>query len=83
MMTQMVNVGEETGTLDEMLGKLADFYDDEVTASVAALLSHARADHDDLRRRDRRRADPVDVPADLQPDGPDSMTTVKTNIARA
>jgi len=39
MMTQMVNVGEATGTLDEMLGKLADFYDEEVDASVAALLS--------------------------------------------
>jgi type IV pilus assembly protein PilC len=39
MMTQMVKVGEETGTLDKMLGKLADFYDDEVSASVSALLS--------------------------------------------
>jgi type IV pilus assembly protein PilC len=39
MMTQMVKVGEETGTLDQMLGKLADFYDDEVTASVAAMMS--------------------------------------------
>ncbi len=39
MMIQMVNVGEATGTLDEMLGKLANFYDDEVETSVAALLS--------------------------------------------
>ncbi len=39
MMTQMVNVGEATGTLDEMLTKLANFYDDEVETSVAALLS--------------------------------------------
>ncbi len=39
MMTQMVKVGEETGTLDQMLGKLSDFYDDEVSASVASLLS--------------------------------------------
>ncbi len=39
MMTQMIKVGEETGTLDQMLGKLADFYDDEVSASVGALLS--------------------------------------------
>ena len=39
MLIQMVNVGEATGTLDEMLGKLATFYDDEVEASVAALLS--------------------------------------------
>ncbi len=39
MMVQMVGVGEATGTLDEMLGKLADFYDEEVEASVSALLS--------------------------------------------
>jgi type IV pilus assembly protein PilC len=39
MMLQMVNVGEATGTLDEMLSKLANFYDEEVETSVAALLS--------------------------------------------
>ena len=39
MMTQMVNVGEATGTLDEMLSKLANFYDEEVETAVAALLS--------------------------------------------
>lgn len=39
MLTQMVNVGEATGTLDEMLNKLANFYDEEVETSVAALLS--------------------------------------------
>jgi type IV pilus assembly protein PilC len=39
MMCQMVNVGEATGTLDSLLNKLADFYDDEVSATVAALLS--------------------------------------------
>jgi type IV pilus assembly protein PilC len=39
MMTQMVNVGEATGTLDEMLTKLANFYDEEVEASIAAMLS--------------------------------------------
>jgi type IV pilus assembly protein PilC len=39
MMTQMVGVGEATGTLDEMLNKLADFYDEEVDATVKALLS--------------------------------------------
>ncbi|MDD8024965.1 MAG: type II secretion system F family protein [Acidobacteriota bacterium] len=39
MMLQMVKVGEETGTLDQMLGRLADFYDDEVSASVASLMS--------------------------------------------
>ncbi|MDH4196481.1 MAG: type II secretion system F family protein [Candidatus Aminicenantes bacterium] len=39
MMIQMVNVGEATGTLDEMLTKLANFYDDEVETAVAAMLS--------------------------------------------
>jgi len=39
MMTQMVGVGEATGTLDSMLMKLADFYDEEVEASVGSLLS--------------------------------------------
>ena len=39
MMIQLISVGEVTGTLDEMLSKLADFYDEEVEAAVAALLS--------------------------------------------
>jgi type IV pilus assembly protein PilC len=39
MLTQMVSVGEATGTLDEMLSKMADFYDEEVDAAVASLLS--------------------------------------------
>jgi len=39
MVTQMIAVGEATGALDNMLGKIADFYDDEVDAAVAALTS--------------------------------------------
>jgi type IV pilus assembly protein PilC len=39
MVVQMMAVGEETGALDEMLDKIADFYDDEVEATVAALTS--------------------------------------------
>jgi type IV pilus assembly protein PilC len=39
MVTQMISVGEETGSLDAMLGKIADFYEDEVNASVKALTS--------------------------------------------
>src|SRR5256886_15968630 len=39
MVVQMINVGEATGALDAMLGKIADFYDDEVDAAVAALTS--------------------------------------------
>ncbi|HEX6746568.1 MAG TPA: type II secretion system F family protein [Longimicrobium sp.] len=39
MVVQMINVGEQTGGLDEMLTKIADFYDDEVDAAVSALTS--------------------------------------------
>jgi type IV pilus assembly protein PilC len=39
MVTSMIAVGEATGGLDEMLTKIADFYDDEVDAAVSALLS--------------------------------------------
>ena len=39
MVVQMINVGEQTGGLDEMLSKIADFYDDEVDAAVGALTS--------------------------------------------
>ncbi len=39
MVTQMIAVGEATGALDNMLNKIADFYDDEVDSAVAALTS--------------------------------------------
>ena len=39
MVVQMINVGEQTGGLDDMLQKIADFYDDEVDAAVTALTS--------------------------------------------
>jgi type IV pilus assembly protein PilC len=39
MVVQMVAVGEETGKLDDMLNKVADFYDEEVENSVEALTS--------------------------------------------
>jgi type IV pilus assembly protein PilC len=39
MVTQMISVGEETGSLDAMLAKIADFYEDEVNASVKSLTS--------------------------------------------
>ena len=38
MVVQMINVGEQTGGLDEMLSKIADFYDEEVDAAVEVLL---------------------------------------------
>ena len=39
MVSQMVRIGEESGELEKMLGKIADFYEDEVDAAVAALTS--------------------------------------------
>jgi type IV pilus assembly protein PilC len=39
MVNQMISVGESTGALDNMLGKIADFYDDEVDQAVANLTS--------------------------------------------
>ena len=39
MVIQMIGVGEKTGGLDDMLNKIADFYDEEVNDAVAALTS--------------------------------------------
>ncbi|HEX3057233.1 MAG TPA: type II secretion system F family protein [Gaiellaceae bacterium] len=39
MVSQMVKIGEETGELEKMLTKIADFYEEEVDASVASLTS--------------------------------------------
>ena len=39
MVTQMISVGEKTGGLDDMLSKIADFYDEEVDDAVTALTS--------------------------------------------
>jgi len=39
MVISMIAVGEQTGGLDEMLSKIADFYDEEVDAAVSNLLS--------------------------------------------
>ena len=37
MVAQMVKIGEETGELEKMLSKIADFYEDEVDASIQSL----------------------------------------------
>jgi type IV pilus assembly protein PilC len=39
MVVQMIGVGEQTGAMDEMLQKIADFYEDEVDVAVGAMTS--------------------------------------------
>ena len=39
MVISMISVGEQTGGLDEMLSKIADFYDEQVDTAVSNLLS--------------------------------------------
>jgi type IV pilus assembly protein PilC len=39
MVSHMVRVGEETGELEKMLSKIADFYEDEVDSAIASLTS--------------------------------------------
>jgi hypothetical protein len=66
MVSQMVKIGEETGELDAMLAKIADFYEEEVDASISALTFDHRADHDHHGRRRHRHDHHLDVPADVQ-----------------
>ena len=65
MVTQMISVGEETGSLDTMLHKIADFYEDEVNAKLKALTSILEPIMMIGRRRHRRHRRHLDVPADL------------------
>ena len=39
MVTQMIAIGEQSGTMDIMLGKIADFYEDEVETAVKSITS--------------------------------------------
>jgi len=39
MVVQMISIGEQSGTMDTMLGKIADFYEDEVEEAVKTMTS--------------------------------------------
>jgi type IV pilus assembly protein PilC len=39
MVTQMISIGEEAGSLDDIVGKVADFYDEELDTSISQLIS--------------------------------------------
>jgi hypothetical protein len=66
MVIQMTQIGEESGSLDGMLSKIAEFYEREVDDAVRRALEPARADHHRVPRRCHRRPRSLDVPADLQ-----------------
>ena len=66
MVISMIAVGEQTGGLDEMLSKIADFYDEEVDAAVSRPARADGAGDDRVPRRGRRRHGRRDVPADLR-----------------
>ena len=66
MVSQMVKIGEETGELDKMLGKIADFYEDEVDCEHRLAHVDHRAVADDLRRSHGGNHRHRDVPADVQ-----------------
>ena len=66
MVVQMIGVGEQTGALDKMLSKIADFYEEEVDVAVAAMTSLIEPIMMVfLGARDRRHGR-RDVPADLR-----------------
>ena len=66
MVVQMMAVGEDSGSLDTMLDKIADFYDAEVEAMTKAPHVAHRAAPDRLPGRRRRWHDRRPLPADLQ-----------------
>jgi len=66
MVVQMVAVGEQTGALDTMLNKIADFYEEEVDVAVASLTSLLEPLMMSPHRRTGRRRAGLDVSADLR-----------------
>ena len=66
MVLQMIQIGEESGSLDNMLGKIADYFEREVDDAVAALSSLLEPTHHRVPGCRDRRPGRRHVPADLQ-----------------
>ena len=81
MVTQMIGVGEETGAIETMLSKIADFYEDQVAAAVKALTSILEPIMIIVVGGDRRLHRDRDVPADVQGLRPDQVG-VRTRASR-
>ena len=73
MVSQMVKIGEETGELEKMLGKIADFYEDEVDSAISTLTSIIEPLMMIMVGADGRRDHHLDVPADVQAPQPDQV----------
>ena len=69
MVVQMIGVGEQTGAMDQMLQKIADFYEDEVDVAVAAMTALIEPLMMVFLGGHHRRSHRRHVPADLQARG--------------
>jgi hypothetical protein len=76
MVTRIIAAAEETGDVDGMLGRIADFYESEVDATVKALTSIIEAPDDRRSGRHPRRH----VPADVQDLRDRRVATVRLKI---
>ena len=81
MVVQMMAVGEETGALDEMLDKIADFYDQEVEATVDALTSLIEPLLIVVMGGDRRRHGHLPLHADVQHHQPGQVAASASFLA--
>ena len=82
MVVQMMAVGEDTGALDTMLDKIADFYDQEVEATTEALTSLIEPLMIAVLGGDHRRHDHRALHADLQDLRPHQVVALHVADAR-
>ncbi len=82
MVVQMIGVGEQTGALDAMLTKIADFYEDEVDTAVAGLMKLIEPVMIVFLGVDHRRHRHRDVPADVHAHQQDRITAGLERLGR-